>query len=362
MLITVIVYESAALRVVDVTLNTKDGVEDDSSGDNTTDSSSAVQIARRLEFIDSPRLNQTEVLYHSTMNEKGEKQQKFNFLDLQMPLHRLMSCLGSYVVDLATSSKTSNILVIGGGGCALPMHWFQKHGKHADTLIDVVEMSQEVVDVAVEYFGVAVSDPDSSTNGVRIHTIDGLSFLLQQHKAQLTIEKVPYQVVYLDAAEGCGEDDMSDVRGSSLAGGDEGAAGDELRCPPISLLSQNSVRAMHYLCTSEGVSGGAVIVNVRGSSSWKEHVVMAFTGYYATEDTEQCFPVAIRCLIQHNESTDGNNDAIVGSVHTNEVYLFMTAGLLNDDAKVFKTVEQQLKDHVSLNLLPGDRVLFNVLS
>jgi spermidine synthase len=86
------------------------------------------------------------------------------------------------LVGLAVHDKPQRVLVVGLGGGTIPT-WLHRH--FPKTLIDVVEIDPEVVDVAKNFFGFR---PDEK---LKAHVQDGRKFIEQTRD--------PYDVIFLDA-------------------------------------------------------------------------------------------------------------------------------------------------------------------
>lgn len=98
------------------------------------------------------------------------------------PEHLELAYTRTMLVGLAVHDKPQRVLVVGLGGGTLPA-WLHRHFPR--TLVDVVEIDPEVVDVAKKFFNFR---PDEK---LKAHVQDGRKFIEQTRD--------PYDVIFLDA-------------------------------------------------------------------------------------------------------------------------------------------------------------------
>lgn len=164
------------------------------------------KIFRRLIFLKNQFIIQSE----SLIKLKGSiKQIDYNYLACQ---HHLYIAIGAH----ATSQNNSNILVIGlgGGGLCTFMNKFLPK-----SIVTAVEIDQAIVEVAIKYFGLRV------TNKLDIIVDDGIKFL------EKSTEKFTSIIFDVDNKE------------SSLG----------ISCPPVSFLDENILKQTKFCLHETGI-------------------------------------------------------------------------------------------------------------
>lgn len=214
------VYESAHCRVIDIHL-----VESDADGEDVN------AIYRRLEFITSPRMTQTEIRIQSDGS--------INFTSLVMSVHAVMAAISlSHLHATSSSIEVSKVAVIGAGCCALPMHIATV--SRMPLLIDAIEPDEEVLHLAEKYFGA-----DFSTNNIwqmRRHVCDGLTYIHRSLHSS-------FSVLIVDAFDS----HVNDIGGQA---------------PPLSLSSE----AFFHTALTTLTNNGLLLINVIGSLDWAQRL------------------------------------------------------------------------------------------
>jgi Fe-S-cluster containining protein len=146
-----LVHQAGSLRVVDSTTDRK--------------------TARRLEFLKSLAMTQTEVF----IGEDGQ----VDHSQLALPVHRALAHVVNHAYGGANKNSSVNKLVlIGGGACALPSHIM--HTYQSPPSIDVVEPNAEVSSAAEQYFGARFAHSGGSKKveeGMTLHQCMGDEYL-----------------------------------------------------------------------------------------------------------------------------------------------------------------------------------------
>lgn len=153
------VHEDKVLRVVDSKALASDGGE-------------GHIFSRRMEFVNSPALAQTEMFVSCTADEwsrwyganSGNSvagtadanktiADKLDYSTLHMPVHRVMGGLCSDYLNNELEGQALRIAVIGAGCCALPACLLTRSSTREMT-VHAVEPSAEVLLAAEQFFGV----------------------------------------------------------------------------------------------------------------------------------------------------------------------------------------------------------------
>lgn len=269
------VHESPFLRVVDSQCAVLSGSTPKESDSDNNSSSSCNSVAadqgegavysRRMEFIRSPQLAQTEMhLLNGPQLWVAHDDQRLglvvpeaqlDYRRLHMPVHRV---LGSACVQFLQlqhrlqndHTASASVAVIGAGCCALPSYLLAQGNRHS-VVVHAVEPSSEVLQMAETYFGAKFRTEqqalESKKGGVVPHCIGGSEFLLQQRC---------FDAIIIDA--------FADEEG------DTAATERTPRAPPTSLLDWVS---LHTALTPNATkAAGVLLINVYGTVQWQEEV------------------------------------------------------------------------------------------
>ena len=254
----------------------------DESGDNEGVTGSEaeeapVQFTRRMEFVNSPQLAQTEISFAVSSDEwmKCSTRQsasdyslkpQFDFLSLHMPVHKVLGELTSRVLlrNQAQPNKHS-VAVIGAGCCALPAYLLSKFP--TSVVVHAVEPAAEVLQVADSLFDMAQFPPDRLCR----HVMDGATFLAQDPGQR-------FDVVIIDAFESAAV--LTSISGqSSLHDNGDGEDDDDgvppVYAPPASFLDTwtDWAQALSMPPAPGSNSGcGVLLVNVFGPEAWVQQV------------------------------------------------------------------------------------------
>ena len=161
-----ILYESELMRVVDSTVPAEEG---EGEGGGVTAISRAT---RRLEFVDSPHVSQTEMLLLVGPSDDS----CVDHTQLVMPVHRAMGVLALLAAkSIEEEKRCPRVWVLGAGGGALPSFLVSRA---PDCRVDAVEPSLEVLKLAVDYFDLKVAGEGGlSESGIFTHAISGEAFV-----------------------------------------------------------------------------------------------------------------------------------------------------------------------------------------
>jgi len=287
-----VVYQSPALRVVDVTVPAPLDPLALSSADN-----SPVQqrITRRLDFVNSPALSQTEMLLTpgngaSAVVGVGQKGALTpDASALQMRVHALLA-VGC---ETALDGAGGRMAMIGAGGCALPSYLLQKHaqitkGKKNESagatpmLIDAVESNAEVLQVATKFFGARFLNKEEGTKAVAAGGGGGASGMFSYHMEGLAYLKhlnenekasSSLDVLVVDAAESVKLNTRLD---------DQGEKEPVDLAPPPGFIHANGLELM----LGSLKPGGALLLNLLGPPEWSAAVEQLITKFYFLADKE----------------------------------------------------------------------------
>lgn len=298
-----IVYESPELRVVDaksLAFGARGGSADDATGRSVS-----VVYSRRMEFVTTPHLSQTEVYLSGRPLSWTESDQTVSLsasdavLDhsvLHMPVHRTMAKLVKQFLhqrkaERQQQSPSSSIAVIGAGCCALPSHLLSVPAL-AGTSVSVVEPSSEVLDVAQRYFGAQFSSGDASApgSGMQSYCIDGESFLRTHSDRR-------FDVIVVDAFAQSAPAIVSSPEAQ------DGETEQARYAPPESLLQCWTELHAALGPYEAGKSGGLLLVNVYGPASWIDNVQRT-----ATDRGLFCAPVLVEPAAVDVRDAPGTQD------------------------------------------------------
>jgi uncharacterized protein len=212
-----LIYEDDQCRIVDVTLpdlapdrkNTSLSIEADhrrvkvneeQAEDDEDDDGGPPRLAtfRRLEFLNSPEMAQTEV----QLCTHGGGKTGVDHSVLTFPVHRALA--GLMKDYLSKSANHTSVLLLGAGGCALPMHILTSSSLATPLIeIDAIEPLGKLYKLAEKYFGAKFNaDIGSDTRARRLRPFvtDALEFL-QSISSELQASSYPYHMVVVDAFE-----------------------------------------------------------------------------------------------------------------------------------------------------------------
>jgi hypothetical protein len=242
--------------------------------------------SRRMEFVATPQLAQTEVYLKSRpadwpvlnttgLTEPANTESDSAVLDhsvLHMPVHRTLAKLIKRSVQwrrnhVGDAAMDEPVAVIGAGCCALPSHLLSLPSL-TRVQMHVVEPSTEVLDVAQRYFGARfhtdTTVPQEGT--MHAYAMDGETFLSTHHDLR-------FAALVVDAfAERATED------AAILAAGELDKM---IVAPPASLLAHlpdlhRALRpASDPVAAGGATAGGALLMNVYGPPDWITHVTHA---------------------------------------------------------------------------------------
>lgn len=140
---------------------------------------------RRLEFVGSEGVNQSEVKILATPSSLPSQAKYIDYSYLSMPIHRFVASCGKHMMRSTLNHHNDQhdilcVAVIGAGGCALPMNLLKSvstsSGAHhsSDTAlagstlprmrIDAIEPSKRILDIAQLYFGAEFANPPIQVN------------------------------------------------------------------------------------------------------------------------------------------------------------------------------------------------------
>uniref|UniRef100_A0A7S3MCG8 Uncharacterized protein n=1 Tax=Spumella elongata TaxID=89044 RepID=A0A7S3MCG8_9STRA len=278
-------YESANLRVVDTRTVSHDDVDESDDNEGVTgseDEEAPVQFTRRMEFVSSPQLAQTEISFAVSSDEwmKCSTRQsasdynlkpRFDFLSLHMPVHKVLGELTSRVLlrNQAQPNKQHSVAVIGAGCCALPAYLLSKFP--TSVVVHAVEPAAEVLQVADSLFDMAQFPPDRLCR----HVMDGATFLAQDPGQR-------FDVVIIDAFESAPV--LTSKFGQSILhdngdGEDDDDGVPPVYAPPASFLDTwtdwAQALSMPPAPSSSSAASdgcGVLLVNVFGPEAWIQQV------------------------------------------------------------------------------------------
>lgn len=235
-----ILYESELMRVVDSTVPAEEG---EGEGGGVTAISRAT---RRLEFVDSPHVSQTEMLLLVGPSDDS----CVDHTQLVMPVHRAMGVLALLAAkSIEEEKRNPRVWVLGAGGGALPSFLVSRA---PDCRVDAVEPSHEVLKLAVQYFGLKVAGGGGlSECGIFIHAISGEAFVCAESTTPIGSVVPGPDVVIVDTC-------------------DAGTA------PVLSMGQVLFLRALHARVAvsrdSSSSSPAIVIINVLAPSQQQQHL------------------------------------------------------------------------------------------
>ena len=285
---SMIVYETASIRVVDVTVPVSENVDDGMEG-NEADAdigmsrTAAVmkRTTRRLDFIDRPMLSQTEVLLSNTSNNLNTSAVLTpDPSSLQMRVHELLATACETVLD----THGGRMALIGAGGCALPSYLLHKH-KHSKIqpaghlIIDAVDMSAEVLDVASTYFGATFLNKQVNgekatsalgrASGMFSYHMEGLTYL--KHLLENEHVTAGLDVLVIDASQA-----------AKLSMGTENSEKEVVDlAPPPAFMHASGLKRM----TQSLRPGGVLALNLLGPPEWMATVQKLITDAKASDES-----------------------------------------------------------------------------
>lgn len=284
-------YESPLLRVVD-----SRSVDHSTEGGEGEGEGEMSKYSRRMEFVSSPQLAQTEISFAVD----GEEWQRhalrtnaspprtispvFDYNSLQMPVHQVMFAVAEKILrqrgqrtssSSSSSSTSSSVAVIGAGCCALPAKLLSSFP--STLTVHAVEPAPEVLHVADSLFGMDQFPPERLVR----HALDGAAFIREHPDARFDViiidafESAPSEVL---EKEGLRLEEAASASGDDEAVSDMEADGDgvpAVLAPPFSMLDHWQQWA-HALRPPRDASvralGGLLVVNVFGPVAWVELV------------------------------------------------------------------------------------------
>lgn len=245
---------------------------------------------RRLEFISSPLLTQTEVQmiedeslilpYSPTSSPLAPSIKIVDHSTLLMPVHRVISYAIKSILN-KNINKNNRICIIGAGGCSLPMHILNTIKNKERIVIDAIEPNSIVLDIAKEFFSTKFTVPeDEFVNADNIlipHLMDGNTFIFYT--------KNLYEIIVVDAFENCEVDNIASTTFNNIINTTNKDNNNTntinniekeilTRAPPISILSEIDI----YI-SSLHEDGGMLIMNIWGDLNWLEEVILYLTIY-----------------------------------------------------------------------------------
>jgi len=281
-----IVYQSPALRVVDVTVPAPVAASDD----ETSSKPLMQRITRRLDFINSPALSQTVMLLTRKGGNKINKDNAESVVGLELRVHAPdTSVLQMEVHELlavacgtALGETGGRMAMIGAGGCALPSYLLHNHAQSKGTntakiLIDAVESNGEVLEVAHKFFGanflndMTTKNAGGDVSGMFSYHMDGIAYLKHLHEH----EKAPnsLDVLVVDASESVQLnvrlDDKAEKEPVDLA-------------PPPAFLNANGLKLM----LGSLKPGGALLLNILGPPEWSVAAEQVISKFYFLAEKE----------------------------------------------------------------------------
>lgn len=317
-------FESPILRVVDTRFA-------DPSSNSDGELEGAFKYSRRMEFVCSPQLAQTEITFsvgteewqRSALRTSTDIAERtilptFDYNTLHMAVHRVISrpveqALRQRVQEAAQSS----VAVIGAGCCALPANLLVNFP--SSLTVHAVEPAQEVLSIADSHFGMDQFPPERLVR----HPVDGAAFLQRYPDAR-------YDAIIIDAFESAPSEELARmglqlgvagarpvaseprVEAQEVEAEEEEEEGDgvpAVLAPPFSLLDHWQQWA-HALRPSQdgppGSPGGLLVINVYGPEAWIDHVRARIeqSGLFCSvRRTEAASPLALQSL----ERTDSRN-------------------------------------------------------
>ncbi|GFT53591.1 eEF1A lysine and N-terminal methyltransferase [Nephila pilipes] len=216
-------------------------------------------LYRRLIFLNSPYIIQSEAKLLAKKKKKGSSKLQIDFDYIACDHHNAIISGFAFLKD---KMLCPNILLIGLGGGTLPMY-IHKH--FPDANVEVVELDSCIFDVAKRWFNL-VTD-----NRLKVHISDGLIFI-----QEAVMKGFNYDIVILDV----------DNKDMSL-----GISG-----PPVTFLETTVLQSMLELTSDLGL----VIINLacRNSELYKEaysKLKSVFKGMYSRKIPEEVNEV-IYCI------------------------------------------------------------------
>jgi len=261
--VSVVEYSLPASELADGTL--EDTVADDSH----------LATFRKLIFSTSPTVTQSLVRIEN---------EKVSLNHLLLVIHRFMASASLAIIS-QRRCRTTNILVLGAGGCVVPSHILatnlvlrlKNENTQFSVKIDAVEPSSAVLRVAQEYFG-AKFVPSDDVHGLTLHNVDGGTFLSS------AVTESKYDVVIVDAAE----DEIVRNTNSVLI---------STKVPPQSIIS-----AFPVLLRSISKDNGILVINVFGEENRARDILtqMKEEVNAALGDRHYDEPVLIRVGVEGN--------------------------------------------------------------
>jgi hypothetical protein len=296
-----ILFENKEIRVVETTIPSQNPpvIEDEESLLKDIHDRDIENIGcktfRRLEFISSPLLAQTEIQmiedeslvlpFSPSSSSSSSISNSIKIVDhsnLLMPVHRVISfAIKSFFCR--NINNNNRICIIGAGGCALPMHLLKTIETKNRIIIDAVESNSLVLNIAMNYFSATFTDIEEFLTNHNIlvsNLMDGTTFLLSTHNS--------YEILVVDAFEDCEIDNNdkdndkdnknkdnndkdnnnNDNNNINKDNKDNNKRGSMSRAPPMSILSEIDI----YI-SSLNEDGGMLVMNLLGDMCWIEEVV-----------------------------------------------------------------------------------------
>jgi hypothetical protein len=188
---------------------------------------------RRLEFNQSNNINQTEVSLEPVT-------QKVNHNVIVMPVHQVI-----FDIISVLTHPINNILLIGGGGLSLSSY-ISNHERYKNTVIDVVEPSENVVKVAKRFFDPIIRGKVLINNGENV---------LHELNSEGSSDK-NYEIIVIDAFV-------------------------DNKAPPSQFLEEKNIKNLLYLLHKN--IQNAVIMNVYGDAEYKDSVVSSIKEHLSVD-------------------------------------------------------------------------------
>jgi hypothetical protein len=240
--------------------------------------------SRRMEFVATPQLAQTEVYLKSRpvdwpvlntteLTEPANTAADSAVLDhsvLHMPVHRTLAKLIKRSVQwrrnhVGDGNMEEPVAVIGAGCCALPSHLLSLPSLRG-VQMHVVEPSTEVLDVAHRYFGARFHTDTQQTGAMQAYAVGGETF-------QNSYTDLRFAALVVDAFA-----ERATADAAILAAGELDKM---VVAPPASLLTHLADLHRALSPTNDTVAagratvGGVLLMNVYGPPDWVAHVMHA---------------------------------------------------------------------------------------
>ncbi|RWS23147.1 methyltransferase-like protein 13 isoform X1 [Leptotrombidium deliense] len=241
---------------------------------------------RRLIFMSNQNIIQSEI---KVIEAKGQQLLDYNYLSCR---HHYALFAGIVLQSTIKSSEDLNILLIGLGGGCFPT-FVQRNLLHQNSNLEVVEIDDEMVKVAKNFFGFREKKIERECININVHVDNGITFIQNKSKS----ESKCYDVVIFDV-------DSKDIEKG-------------LSCPPEDFVEKKFLECVRNLLKIKGL----FILNLVARNNLlkqkiKNDIKCLFSSVYSYEIPQEinevlyCFTEPTDCVLFDKDKYESIENSI----------------------------------------------------